>query len=124
MSTVSSISTSTLSSLITSSSETATESSDSTTASATTSTSTDTSSTDTSDTAAYSLEITPTLIKAALKNTYTTQIFEGYQDSTTTSLVLYDYYNNLSVSALNYVVSSNSNSSSTSSSSSVLDILA
>ncbi|TWH46184.1 hypothetical protein [Sporomusa sp. KB1] len=120
MSTVSSISAYTTSTLLS-----ATTSSSDTTIDATTNavTTTDTSSSDTADTAAYSLEITPALIKAALQNTYTSQLLASYQDATISNLVLYDCYNNLSSNALNYVVSSNADSSTTSSSTSTLDFL-
>ncbi|MDR3592728.1 MAG: hypothetical protein P4N41_23980 [Negativicutes bacterium] len=98
MSSASSISSTTISGLLSSlTAKTATT--------AATAASTDTSSTTSSS--AYSLDITPGLIKAAIANTYDTQLLDLFgTDSTTSAVTLYDYYNHLSSSSLKYVLSS------------------
>lgn len=101
MSSTAGISTYTTSSLLSSLSSTASGSSTSTTDS---STATDT---DSATSAAYSVDITPSLIRASLANTYDTQLIDSLDtDTDVKTAVLHDYYKNLSAAALKLILSS------------------
>lgn len=122
MSNISAISTSTLLSSISSETDTSTDSTNNSSATSTTATSTSTSSSSTSS--AYSLDITPALIKSAISNTYDTQLINSLDvDSTTSDMVNYDFYNHLPSSSLNYVISSNNDSDTTTDTSSKISSL-
>jgi hypothetical protein len=76
---------------------------------------------------AYTLDVNPALIGAAIKNTYDTQLFNSLDtDPTITNAVTHDFYSKLSSSSLNYVIASNTNTDTTtdasSNSSGLLDI--